>query len=198
MTSHERVAGLHRALLSTYHDNIRGDFIECGVYMAGNVIIAKKFFDSVEDFDRKFYAFDTFEGMTRPSENDPKKAHRWWDNVGSCEASLDQVIEEFSKHHILDNRVLFIKGDVGETLLEEKNVPKEIAILRLDTDWYESTKLELHILYKNLVPGGYLIIDDYGYWSGCRKAVDEFFGQDFVENNFEKLDRTGIMFRKPI
>ena len=198
MTSYERVKGLHRALLSTYNEKIAGDVVECGVYLGGNVIIAKKFFDSINELTRKYYAFDTFEGMTVPSEHDPKKAHRWWNSVGACEASLDQVKNEFSSHGILDDRVLFIKGDVGQTLLDEQNIPTEIAILRLDTDWYESTKVELETLYKKLVVGGYLIIDDYGYWAGCRKAVDEFFGNEFVKNNFEKLDNTGIMYRKLI
>lgn len=198
MTSHERVTGLHRALLSTHNDKISGDFVECGVYLGGNVIIAKKFFDSVNELTRKYYVFDTFEGMTVPSENDPKKAHRWWNGVGACEASLDQVRNEFSSHGILDDRVLFIKGDVGQTLLDQQNIPTQIAILRLDTDWYKSTKVELETLYKHLIIGGYLIIDDYGYWEGCRKAVDEFFGSEFVENNFEKLDNTGIMYRKLI
>jgi DNA repair exonuclease SbcCD ATPase subunit len=110
---------------------------------------------------------------------------------------IDEVKKEFTNHLVLDDRVNFVKGDITQTLLNDINVPDKISILRLDTDWYESTKLELEILYKNLVSGGFLIIDDYGYWQGCKKAVDEFFGNDFVENNFKKLDNTGIMFRKP-
>jgi hypothetical protein len=197
MTSDERVAGLHEAIISVHKNKIIGDFVECGVYLGGNVIIAKKFFDSVNDFTRNFYAFDTFEGMTEPSQHDSKKAHRWWNTVGSCIASIDEVKKEFTKHLVLDDRVKFVKGDINQTLLNDINVPNKISILRLDTDWYESTKLELEILYKNLVSGGFLIIDDYGYWQGCKKAVDEFFGNDFVENNFKKLDNTGIMFQKP-
>jgi hypothetical protein len=197
MTSDERVAGLHEAIISVHENKIIGDVVECGVYLGGNVIIAKKFFDSVNDFTRNFYAFDTFEGMTEPSHHDSKKAHRWWNTVGSCIASIDEVKKEFTNHLVLDDRVKFVKGDITQTLLNDINVPDKISILRLDTDWYESTKLELEILYKNLVSGGFLIIDDYGYWQGCKKAVDEFFGNDFVENNFKKLDNTGIMFRKP-
>jgi hypothetical protein len=60
-------------------------------------------------------------------------------------------------------------------MLEEKNLPEQISILRLDTDWYTSTKIELEVLYKKLVKGGILIIDDYGHWQGARKAVDEYF-----------------------
>ena len=71
-----------------------------------------------------------------------------------------------------------IKGIVEKTLLEPKNLPEKISILRLDTDFYESTKIELEILYPKLVSGGFLIIDDYGHFKGCRKAVDEYFRDD--------------------
>lgn len=195
MTSRERIAGLHQALISVHENKIDGDFVECGVYMGGNVIIAKKFFDSVNDKTKKFFAFDTFEGMTSPGENDPENAHITWQNKNACRAHLNEVMEEFKKHNVLDNRVLFVVGDVCNTL-KENNIPDKISILRLDTDWYESTKVELQILYKKLSVGGFLIIDDYGHWSGCKKAVDEFFGLDFVNENFLKLDYTGIMFKK--
>ncbi len=196
MTSDERVAGLHSALIGVYKNKIEGDFVECGVWMGGNVVIAKKFFDSVNDSKRKFYAFDTFEGMTEPSENDPSKAHKIWNTTASCLGPLEQVIAEFESHKVYDDRIVIVKGDVRSTLLDKKNIPEKIAILRLDTDWYDSTKIELEILYEKLVNGGYLIIDDYGHWDGCKKAVDEFFGINFVDKNFKKLDYTGIIFQK--
>ena len=62
----------------------------------------------------------------------------------------------------------------------KKNIPKKISLLRLDTDWYESTKIELEILYPLLQKGGILIIDDYGHWGGSKKAVDEFFLDKYV------------------
>jgi len=196
MTSDERIAGLHSALINIHRDKIQGDFVECGIWMGGNLVIAKKFFDSVKELDRAFYGFDTFEGMTKPTENDPKKAHRWWDGIGSCIASIEEVTEEIKRHDIFDDRVILVKGDVKETLTNSKNLSERISILRLDTDWYDSTKIELEILYSRLVSGGFIIIDDYGYWSGCKKAVDDFFGEEFVRLNFQKLDNTGIMYRK--
>lgn len=196
MTSQERVEGLHQALINVYKNKIQGDFVECGVWMGGNLVIAKKFFDSVNDSSRVFYGFDTFEGMTKPTEHDSKKAHRWWNGVGACIASIDEVTNEIKRHEIFDHRIILVKGDINDTLKNLVNLPEKISILRLDTDWYDSTKVELEILYNKLVPGGYLIIDDYGYWSGCAKAVDEFFGKEFVDNNFLKLDNTGIMYQK--
>jgi hypothetical protein len=84
------------------------------------------------------------------------------------------VVKNISENTIIDN-IFLIKGNVEQTLLEEKNLPEKISILRLDTDWYASTKIELEMLYKRLVKGGILIIDDCGHWQGARKAVDEYF-----------------------
>lgn len=196
MTSQERIQGLHDALLTVHRERIPGDFVECGVYLGGNVIIAKRFFHSVSNFEKKFYCYDTFEGMTAPGINDEKKAHRKWQGSAQCLATMDSVKEQFEKHMLLDESVIFVKGDVNETLKIKENLPDEICILRLDTDWYESTLTELTILYERLSPGGFLIIDDYGYWNGCKKAVHEFFSESFVEKNFTKLDDTGIMYQK--
>ena len=90
----------------------------------------------------------------------------------------------------------FIKGDVRKTLLDENNLPDSISILRLDTDFYDSTLIELELLYPRLTPGGYLIVDDYGHWRGSRHAVNEYFGEEFVQTNFKKLDYTGVMLQK--
>ena len=93
-----------------------------------------------------------------------------------CYSSIESVSKNILKYKNLEN-VHLIKGPVEKTLLDEKNLPKKISILRLDTDWYRSTKVELEILYPRLVSGGILIIDDYGHWQGARKAVDEFFNK---------------------
>ena len=103
----------------------------------------------------------------------------------NCYSSLDDVKENlkmYSQNKNLDD-VKLIMGKVEETLSINSNLPNEITILRLDTDWYESTKIELDILYPKLVNGGVLIIDDYGHWKGARKAVDEyFFGKKVIKN----------------
>lgn len=195
MTSHERISGLHTALINVYKTNISGDFVECGIYKAGNIIIVKKFFDSVNIL-KTVYGYDTFEGMTPPTEKDSKKAKRTWDRKAKCEAGYDTVLEILSSYDINESDVRLIKGDVGKTLRVEDNLPKQISILRLDTDFYDSTKVELEVLYPRLESGGYLIIDDYGHWAGCKAAVNEYFGEEFVKEHFEILDYTGIMYRK--
>jgi hypothetical protein len=94
-----------------------------------------------------------------------------------CYSSYEEFCKNISKETSFEN-IKVIKGKVEDTLLEEMNLPENISILRLDTDWYESTKIELEILYKRLVKGGILILDDYGHWTGAKKAVDEYFGED--------------------
>jgi O-methyltransferase len=71
------------------------------------------------------------------------------------------------------------------------SVPEQIALLRLDTDWYESTKCELEILFPRLVKGGVIIIDDYGCWQGARKAVDEYFNKNNIAILLNRMDDTG-------
>lgn len=82
-------------------------------------------------------------------------------------------------------------GDVEQTLLDESNHPARISLLRLDTDWYHSTRVELEQLYPLLSPGGVLIIDDYGHWEGCRKAVDEYFAANRIRMFLQRIDYTG-------
>ena len=163
---------------------IEGDFVECGVWRGGNSIIALRMINKLKE-NKDIWLYDTFEGMTKPSEHDyenntGKKAiteynqnqrdeHSNW-----CYASLEDVKENINKFKS-SSKINFIKGDITETLKSNHNIPDAISVLRLDTDWYESTKKELEILYPRLSVGGDLIIDDYGHWGGCKKAVDEYF-----------------------
>ena len=195
MTSSERVEGLHTALQSGHENKIAGDFVECGIWKGGNIVIAKKFLDSVNNI-KKFFCYDTFEGMTEPGEFDGEKAHKTWQGKSKCEAGMEEVIAVFKFHDLLDDRIKFIKGDVRKTLLDKNNLPDSICILRLDTDFYDSTLIELELLYPRLSSGGYLIVDDYGHWHGSRRAVNDYFGEQFVQTNFKKLDYTGIMLQK--
>ena len=196
MTSVSRVKALHGALKTVHKENIEGSFVECGVWFGGNIVIAKTFFNSIGD-DREVIGYDTFEGMTDPTDFDGAKAKKKNETTTDwCKAPYDKVVSSLNKFGIKESDVRLIKGDVRETLLVEDNLPQKVSILRLDTDFYDSTLVELQTLYHRLVDGGYLIIDDYGHWEGCRKAVDEFFGAKYVQNKFTKIDYTGIVLRK--
>jgi len=165
------------------NNKIDGDIIECGVWRGGCSLAMKMV---LNDFNsqRKLILIDTFDGMTEPSNwdinfrdnaiNSYKKFKHKKDDIWMCYASLESVKNVFKKYK-LNKNVSFLKGDVMETLKNDENIPERIALLRLDTDWYESTKFEMERLYPKLTRNGVLLIDDYGLWDGQRKAVDEYF-----------------------
>ena len=118
----------------------------------------------------------------RQKKADPKK------NIVLAECSLEKVKQNYNKNTKLNKNLTCVKGQVEKTLKIKKNLPKKISILRIDTDWYESTKVELEILFPLLSKNGFLIIDDYGYWSGAKKAVDNYFQKKSV--SLFKIDFT--------
>ena len=191
MTPEIRIYSLIKALKHINQKKILGDYVECGVWKGGNIILFKKTMELSNDYSRKIFAYDTFEGMTEPDENDfdisknlnakflmnkdkDKKTNIW----GVC--SLADVKNNIQSNVKNIDDIKFIKGPVEKTLDIQVNLPKKISLLRLDTDWYSSTKKELEVLYEKVSPGGVIIIDDYGHWGGSKKAVDEFFSNKYV------------------
>ena len=157
-------------------NRLKGDIVECGIWKGGNLFLSKKIND-LYNIKRKYYGFDTFDGMPPPGKYEDKKWKKIYktSQLDSFKVSKKDVIS-FAKN-IFNNisEFRFIEGKVEKTLKDKKNLPKKISLLRLDTDWYDSTKVELNILYPKLIKGGILIIDDYGDMKGAKKAVDEFF-----------------------
>ena len=194
---------LYATLLACKHvvaAGIPGDFVECGVWRGGHAMLAQGLFKRTEA-PRKVYLYDTFGGMTAPSfedvtysgaaARDAFLSKQRGDHNAWCFASLDEVRGHFRAAGLLNDNVVFVKGDVAETLRDIRSLPEQIAVLRLDTDWYDSTRLELEILYPRLVAGGVLIIDDYGHWGGCQKAVDEYFQHRNDRPMLQYVDYTG-------
>ena len=161
--------------------DVAGDIVECGVWRGGAMLIARAICP-----ERHCWLYDTFNGMTEPTAADRKvsdgypaqdsynrkttEGRRW--NA----ASLDDVRQNFIDAGLCDDaRLSFVIGAVEQTL-RSGPLPERIALLRLDTDWYASTKAELEALYPRLVRGGILIVDDFGHWAGARRAVLEYFG----------------------
>jgi O-methyltransferase len=180
--------GLTAAIIACKHAvaaETPGDFVECGVWRGGLSLAAKMIFEEYGS-DKKAWLFDTFTGMPEPSEFDRPKFEefdtRQVFQAGQrngfnqwCYASLEDVRSSFERAGVDMAGVRFIKGDVRSTLLDTSNLPETISVLRLDTDWYESTKVQLEALYPRLSTRGALLIDDFGYWEGVRKAVEEYF-----------------------
>lgn len=182
--SDERLFATIMACRYVVERGIVGDFVECGVWRGGNSIIAAGVFQALLS-NKEVWLFDTFAGMTEPTSvdvnfrgeaADQKFAKtRRSDHSEWCYAPLEEVQANFASLGLLGDNVRFVKGDVAKTLAPSQALPRSISVLRLDTDWYESTRAELEALYPRLSRGGVLIVDDYGHWGGARKAVDEYF-----------------------
>lgn len=187
MTSIERGLALFRATRYIVEQRVPGVFVECGVWKGGSVMIAMKTLQMLDAANRRFVLFDTFSGMTEPSaidqdfrgadaaallagsEDDPET------KLVKAQASLQEVQANLATVGYDPSKVRFRVGDV-RNILKKSNVAA-IALLRLDTDFYDSTYAELMYLYPRLVQNGVLIIDDYGHWQGAKKAVDDYFGE---------------------
>jgi O-methyltransferase len=207
MTSPERLVSLSRAVEYVVRQGIGGDIVECGVWRGGSMLLVARKLVRLKDTSRKLYLFDTFEGMSEPgkedvSATDQKTAQELLatsdKTAGAnvwCYSSLDEVKNNMAGSNYPVANIHFVQGKVEDTL-PEPSIDR-IALLRLDTDWYESTRHELETLYDKLVPGGVLIIDDYGHWSGARKAVDEFITRRNLPLFLQRIDYTGRMAIKP-
>jgi len=207
MTSSERLWSLLRAVTYLEAEQIPGDFVECGVWRGGSAMAMLEQLRHLGSSSRELWLYDTYSGMTPPSSFDVEHStgrtaadlltespKTEGDSVW-CIASLDDVRANISGIGYPMNRVHFVQGDVAETLKEQ--VPEQIALLRLDTDWYESTRASLEYLYPRLVAGGICILDDYGHWEGARKAVDDFFQSQGTRPLMHPIDYSGRIFHKP-
>ena len=193
MTSRSRMFAVYEAVRTIVSVGIPGDVAECGVWRGGSMMMAAMALVYFGDTSRRLYLYDTFEGMTEPSaidydlyERPATKQHY----PGWCAATLQEVIENMTKTGYPQSNIVYVTGKVEETIPE--TMPERIALLRLDTDWYQSTAHELKHLYPLVSQKGFLIIDDYGHWKGAKLAVDEYFGNiDMIE-----IDYTGRMIVK--
>jgi hypothetical protein len=193
------------ALNYILENKIEGCLVECGVYQADfQIIWITELMKN--NLTRDIYLFDTFSGMTEPSDldytckgaihyhMDKNALKKWWENEkinkdtnGICYYPLRKVQYRLKSTGYDEDYLHYIVGDVMDTLQDKKNIPEKIAILRLDTDWYESSKYELEQLYDNVVEGGVIIFDDYYHWEGQRKATDEFFKSRNLNFEFKSI-----------
>jgi O-methyltransferase len=205
MTSQERQYNLYKACQYIVKNNIPGVFVECGVWAGGSTMTAAETLKLMGDTSRHLYLYDTFGGMSEPTEEDidnRTKRHvreKWEKNQEDgfnnwCYIPLEEVQDNLSKTGYPSENIHYVKGDILQTI--PQTMPEQIAILRLDTDWYASTKHELEYLYPLLTPGGILIIDDYGTYDGARKAVDEYFAQMPNAPFMSRIDNTGRILVK--
>jgi hypothetical protein len=200
MVEPERCYALYQSVRYILQKNIPGDFTECGVWKGGSVMMIASMLLAAGITDRKIYCYDTFEGMAKPGDEDGDWEKAEWeknkinDQLNKwCLSSLEEVQANMESTGYPKENIVFIKGKVEQTI--PGTLPGKLALLRLDTDWYESTKHELYHLYPLLEKGGILIIDDYGAWPGARKAVDEYFAMN-EPVYLNRLDFTGRLVIK--
>jgi len=207
LTSPERMYALIEAVRYVVRNEISGDIVECGVWKGGSMMLAAKTLMELNNTNYDLYLFDTFEGTTKPTDVDEdylgNSMLATWEkefegkekmSASADYASLKEVQKNLFSTEYSKEKIHFIKGKVEDTI--PKNAPEKIAILRLDTDWYESTKCELEHLFPRLSSGGILIIDDYGHFKGSKKAVDEYFVKNEIKYFLNRVDYTGRLIVK--
>lgn len=207
MTGIERMFALYKAVEYVVKNKIEGDFVECGVWKGGSSMLIAKTLLKFGVNDRRIWMYDTYEGMVEPGEEDQDpsghSAHEVWKSLvrednksGWCVSSLAEVKKNLESTNYPSNLLNFVEGKVEDTI--PKNKPTdEIAMLRLDTDWYESTRHEMNNLFPQLVQKGIIIIDDYGHWLGAKKAIDEYVDQNKITLFLHKVDYTARIAVKP-
>jgi len=205
LTSPERIFAVMEATKYITRRRIPGAIVECGVWRGGSMMAAARTLQLLVDTDRELYLFDTFEGMSAPTDHDVDfvgqraenllaTTERKEDGIWVC-VSLEDVQQAVGTVGYPASRIHYVRGKVEDTI--PANAPDQIALLRLDTDWYESTRHELEHLYPRLASGGVIIIDDYGHWKGSRQATDEFIAATPDFGLLTRIDYTGRLAIKP-
>ncbi len=196
MTSPDRIYALIQAVRYVSANDIAGAIVECGVWKGGSMAAVARTLLQMQDMRRELYLFDTFEGMTEPEAIDVdytgKKASQDLLDIPAhrCDdAPLEQVKEVLYGTGYPREKIHFVRGRVEETI--PASAPDSISLLRLDTDWYDSTRHELVYLFPRLSKAGVIIIDDYGHWQGCRQACDEYFTHSRIPILLNRIDFGG-------
>ena len=203
-TSLERLAAMVQSVGHVVRHQVPGDIVECGVWRGGSMMAAAITLKALGDTSRRLFLYDTFEGMSEPTERDknlhgiPAREILEMDERGTgywCYAGLEDVRANLRSTGYPEDKIVYVRGRVEDTIPGQ--IPERIALLRLDTDWYESTRHELEHLYPRLSPHGIMIIDDYGHWQGARGAVDEFLASSTSPLFLHRIDYTGRLVIKP-
>lgn len=208
MTSSERIFALYNAVKFISNTNVPGDIVECGVWRGGSCMIAALTLNYLNKMDKKIYLYDTFSGMSKPTEKDTpigaakqlitKTSMEIWEEKQKddasnmwCFASLEEVKQNLLLTGYPNEKLIFVQGKVEDTI--PNTIPGCISILRIDTDWYESTYHSLTHLYPLLSVGGVIIFDDYSFWGGSKEAVDLYFSEQGIKLLLHRIDNSAYI-----
>ena len=201
-TSAERIYALIHAVRYVSTRVLSGAIVECGVWKGGSMAAVAKTLIQMQDVTRDLYLFDTFEGMTEPTDEDVDYSGKQASKIlledfgyRCADAPLEEVKELMYGTGYPRERIHFVQGKIEQTI--PLQAPDAISLLRLDTDWYASTKHELVHLFPRVVEAGVIVIDDYGHWEGSRRACDEYFAEGRIPILLNRIDYTGRIGLKP-
>jgi hypothetical protein len=195
MVSTERLTQLLNAVEHIVNNNIDGDFIEIGVWKGGCIMAICLKLIQLNKTNKKIFLYDTFQGMSEAEDIDVDlcgETAKNWLKTNDCIASIDEVKINVENTGYPKDLIFYKIGNILETNILE--IPKNISLLRLDTDWYNTTKFELENFEPNVCKKGIIIIDDYGHWKGSKKATDEYI--DKKQINLNIIDYTGVWWEK--
>lgn len=204
MTTPERVVTLLRSVEYIIDRNIPGAFVECGVYKGGSMMAIALALLRLNVYARELYLYDTFSGMAEPGPEDERWAHDTWKskrqsdyyNAWAYGGTVEQVKKNLlSTGYNNEEHIKMVAGKVEDTI--PGVIPDKIALLRLDTDFYESTRHELEYLFPKLVSGGILIIDDYWAFQGSKKATQEYLKKNDIQCYLNRIDSDACLMVKP-
>ncbi len=200
MVPPKRLYSLFRLIRNVCDLDIPGNIVECGVAGGGSSALMAYLIKKYSKRPRILYAFDSFEGMPEPTDSDRLNngilANDTGWGTGTCAAPVQSLVEICTRLGV-SKIVAPVKGYFQDTLPRHLSDIGPIALLHIDGDWYESTRCVLENLYDRVVPGGLIQVDDYGYWQGCTRAVDEFKAVMGNQFNIQNIDGSGAWFNKP-
>lgn len=208
MTTSPRIAALCDSVRYIVERRLQGALVECGVWRGGSMMAVALTLLRLGQTDRDLYLFDTFGGMPQPSGQDTDSPYDGYDlherwrrkrRQGSDNSwnyvTIESVRARIESTGYPPERIHLVKGLVEETIPDR--APDQLALLRLDTDWYASTRHEMRHLYPRLTDSGVLILDDYGHYEGARRAVDEYLAEQRDPLLLQRIDYTGRLALKP-
>jgi len=194
MVGRKRLDNIQFCLDAVRRDNIAGDLVETGTWRGGASIFMRGYLAAWEMIDRIVWVADSFEGLPAPSLPQDDGYDFSASKVPILAIPLEEVQENFRRYSLLDDQVRFLKGWFCDTL---PTAPIDhLAVLRLDGDLYESTMDALNALYRKVTPGGFIIVDDYGDFEPCRRAIHEFRERHSIFDPIEVIDWAGVYWRK--
>lgn len=176
----DRLNSLWKLVRGVKERGIKGDIVECGSYKGGTGALLRAGMGP----GRKLWIYDSFQGMPETTHEDGEEAKKW---KGSCAASAKDVIEVLGATGAKKEEFVIREGWFNDTF--KKELPQQVALLHCDADWYDSVTLVLETFYPIMPAGGCVVLDDFGYWEGCRRAFYDFCGR---HGEKPLLERVGV------